>query len=768
MVAMLSSVLLAPLLTAIPSGAATQDIASTAVYFGVACPSANQCFGVGLNSSGLGAAATPLDPTTGEVSSGEVTRTFPNGDILFGVSCATATVCLGVGGVVNVVGAAVPLDPTTGGAAGGTNALPVSNTEFLEAVGCPSATQCLAIGVDDSGAAVAVSLDPTTGAVTSGQSVHSFATLQFNGVTCSSPTQCLVFGATELGTPTTWPFDPATGLPTALGQSIPGFGNINAVTCPSASECLGVGVAAQNGLGATVPLDPTTGAITSGGSVTDVGGMGDINSVACASASSCLLVGTSLDGTKGETVSIDPQTNVDQPFQFISGFSTIFDIKCATTTLCLGVGSSPDNTQGAVAVLDPTTGAEPATPGPYTPLTPVRICDTRPVSTFAPDNQCSGETVSAGGTRTIDVAGDFGVPANATAVVLNVTVVNPDAPSGGYLTVFPAGDAAPNASNINYVTGEAVPNLVEVGVGSSGMVSFFSSAQTDLIVDLEGYTSPTSLNGAGLYDPLSSPARICDTRAVSDFTSSNQCNGPGEATGTFLAGGTKNIQVTGEGGVPSTAPLPTAVVLNVTVVNPAAAGYVTIYPQGVTEPNASNVNYRAGQTTTNRVIVPLSSSGQITAASSESTDVVVDISGYYTATGGTGSQFTSEPAPVRICDSRSVTSYSPANQCTGHAITSGGTLNADGSGNVVVTGLAGVPSDATAVVINLTGISSTLSTFLTVYPQGTVPNSSDLNPAGRETRANLVVATLSPSGKFVIYNDTGSINVIVDVLGWYS
>ena len=87
---------------------------------------------------------------------------------------------------------------------------------------------------------------------------------------------------------------------------------------------------------------------------------------------------------------------------------------------------------------------------------------------------------------------------------------------------------------------------------------------------------------------------------------------------------------------------------------------------------------------------------------------------------------------------------------------------------VQVTGLAGIPSGAKAVVLNLTAVSPTAQTYLSVYPGPTKPLVSDINPAAGIRRANLVVATLSASGTITIYNFTGSLNVVVDVSGWYS
>lgn len=411
---------------------------------------------------------------------------------------------------------------------------------------------------------------------------------------------------------------------------------------------------------------------------------------------------------------------------------------------------------------------------PYSTLTPTRICDTRagnPSNLTAQTAQCNGgpgnpgSTLAAGSTKSITVAGQFNVPPSATAVVLNVTVVNPTAP--GFVTAFPAGAAVPLASNINYVSGQVVPNLVEVGVGTNGQVSFLSSSRTDLVVDVEGYASPAPAAGpgSGLYNPLPLPVRICDTRAgdpsMLDSVPVNQCNGTYNTGTTLGAGGTRNVQVTGISAIPSGA---IAAVLNVTDANPAAPGYLTVYPQGASAPTASNLNFGAGQVTGNRVIVPLSAGGGISVYSSARSDVIVDVSGYYSAAGisATGSQFNAELAPVRICDTRASAAH---NQCSGRTIAAGQTLT------VPVIGLAasGVPVGATAVVINLTGISPTQPTFLTVFAAPPRPAAtSDLNPAVQEVRANLVVATLSHNGTISIYNLGGNIDVVVDVLGWYS
>jgi hypothetical protein len=86
------------------------------------------------------------------------------------------------------------------------------------------------------------------------------------------------------------------------------------------------------------------------------------------------------------------------------------------------------------------------------------------------------------------VLGQGGVPLDAMAVVLNVTV---DQPEGtGFVTVFPCGGALPLASNVNYVAGQTVANAVTVTVGVLGRVCIHTSASTHLIVDTNAAFAP--------------------------------------------------------------------------------------------------------------------------------------------------------------------------------------------------------------------------------------------------------------------------------------
>jgi hypothetical protein len=417
-------------------------------------------------------------------------------------------------------------------------------------------------------------------------------------------------------------------------------------------------------------------------------------------------------------------------------------------------------------------------PGVYMPLNPVRVCDTRSGNGLSGDaSQCNGDTLGPGGTLTFDVAGEFGVPStNVTAVVLNVTTV--DSTSAGYFTLYPAGQSLSTTSDLNFSPGQTVPNLVEVGVGTDGAISLYSAARSDAVIDLQGYVTSTPQSGEGLYNALSSPARICDTRGSNasslsgDDTQCNTNTSQGSPDDVIGPSNPLTITVTGHGGVPSSGV--SAVVLNVTVTNPHGAGYVTVFPAGQSQPTASNVNYVSGQTAANRTIVPVNGSGQATLYAAADTDLIVDVSGYYTATGGTtGSEFTPELAPVRICDTRGSNASdlsNPYTQCNPE-ISAGSPDDPVGPGasdTIQAVGLGFIPSGANAVVTNLTAVSSSAFTYLAMYPQGAPPATSDLNPSGGGAMANLVVVTLTSAGSFDLFNAAGRTNVALDVEGWYS
>jgi len=199
------------------------------------------------------------------------------------------------------------------------------------------------------------------------------------------------------------------------------------------------------------------------------------------------------------------------------------------------------------------------------------------------------------------------------------------------------------------------------------------------------------------------------------------------------------------------------VVLNATVTNTTTPSFLTVYPTGASRPLASNLNWIGGQTVPNRVVVKVGTGGQVSFYNlAGNTDVVVDVNGYITDGTASGKAHFSL-SPSRILDTRNGTGgfSSP--------------IGPNGTISVNVAGQGGVPaSGAVAVVANVTVTSTTAASVLTVYPNLTVrPNASDLNWVPGWTRANLTVVMLGSDGKIAIHNGSGSVNVIVDVVGWF-
>jgi DNA-binding beta-propeller fold protein YncE len=370
----------------------------------------------------------------------------------------------------------------------------------------------------------------------------------------------------------------------------------------------------------------------------------------------------------------------------------------------------------------------------FVPVSPVRVLDTR-TGTGGYD-----APVGPGGTISLQVTGVDGVPASAvSAVVLNVTATDPTASS--YVTVYPDGQARPTASSLNFTAGETIPNLVTVPVGSDGAVDFYNnSGSTDLVADLEGYY--TTIGTDSLY-VAAGPSRVLDTR-----------NGTGAPQAPVGPGGTISLQITGMGTVPASEV--SAVVLNVTATDPTASSYVTVYPDGTTRPTASNLNFTPGETVPNLVTVAVGSDGAVDFYNnSGSTDLVADLEGYYT-TSGTGSSFV-PVSPVRLLDTRDGTGGYTA------PVGPGGTIG------LPVAGTDGLPaSGLTAAVLNVTATEPTASSYVTVYPDGiTRPVASNLNFTAGETVPNLVVVPVGADGQIDLYNNTGSVELVADLAGYF-
>ena len=385
--------------------------------------------------------------------------------------------------------------------------------------------------------------------------------------------------------------------------------------------------------------------------------------------------------------------------------------------------------------------SQPPRPGSFVPVAPTRLLDTR-VGSGAP-----AAPVPAHGTVHLQVQGRGGVPGTGVgAVVLNVTVTAPT--RAGYLTAYADGTSRPTASNLNFVGGQTVPNLVIARIGADGKVALTntSAGTTALIADIYGYYLAGTPTAQGSFAPVA-PTRLLDTRV-----------GSGAPAAPVPAHGTVHLQVQGRGGVPGTGV--GAVVLNVTVTAPTRAGYLTAYADGTSRPTASNLNFVGGQTVPNLVIARIGADGKValTNTSAGTTALIADIYGYYLAGTPTAQGFFAPVAPARLLDTR-VGSGAPAAPVPAH-----------GTVHLQVQGRGGVPGTGVgAVVLNVTVTAPTRAGYLTAYADGTSrPTASNLNFVGGQTVPNLVIARVGADGKVALTNTSaGTTALIADIYGYY-
>lgn len=284
-------------------------------------------------------------------------------------------------------------------------------------------------------------------------------------------------------------------------------------------------------------------------------------------------------------------------------------------------------------------------------------------------------------------------------------------------------------------------------------------------VDQRGVSRPQGIGcdaGAveavyGGFHPLA-PARIFDTR---------------DGQGTKLGPGESRLVVTAaRGGVPTHRVA--AVVANVTVTNPTEASHLSVFPGPAPlpsdpPPTVSSLNWPAGATIANLVTVGVGAGGFVVRNNSGSAHVIVDVAGWYddggadgpglgdpgsSPTGGAG--YVGLTTPVRVFDTRSGLGTTKAK------------IAAAGTRAVTVAGANGIPANAKAVVVNLTGVLPSTGTHLTVWPTGGgQPIASNLNLPAGAVAANQAVVPVGPDGRITVRNNTGTVDVIVDVVGWY-
>jgi spore germination protein YaaH len=374
----------------------------------------------------------------------------------------------------------------------------------------------------------------------------------------------------------------------------------------------------------------------------------------------------------------------------------------------------------------------------YTPMLPIRLIDTR--TGTGPTGK-----LSANVPHPFQVAGLVGVDATATAVTGNLTVVNET--SSGALYLGPYDRTKPTTSTINFKAGDVVGNGVTVALSATGGLSATymagSGNKLDIVFDVTGYFAPNDKGST--YHPIP-PARSVDSRVKFGAKSKLHANVP------------LDFQVTTLNNIPIGA---VAVTADLTVVNSTHSGAVYLGPTDVSKPLASTINFKRAQVIGNDLTVQLSDTGMLSAMylapNGNTTDFVLDITGFYTAD-TSGYRFV-PVTPARMLDTRSGTG-------------SGGKISANSPRPFQVDGRICVPLTATAITGNLAVVNETSSGAVYVGPvQVPKPTTSSINFRRGDVRANGITVMVggTPVGLAATFMAArgNKTDLVLDVTGYF-
>ncbi|MBS1828551.1 MAG: hypothetical protein JST93_24810 [Acidobacteria bacterium] len=359
----------------------------------------------------------------------------------------------------------------------------------------------------------------------------------------------------------------------------------------------------------------------------------------------------------------------------------------------------------------------------FVPLAPCRVADTR-----LADGSFGGPRLTAGQTRSFPIpASNCGIPPTAAAYSLNATVVPQSVLS--YLTLWPTGQSQPLVSTLNSFDGRIKANAAIVPAGNNGSISAYVTHATDLILDINGYFIDSA--GASFYPVL--PCRIADTRP----------------NATLVANQTRTVNI----GLAS-CPIPptaTAYSLNFTAVPQGPLGYLTTWPTGQPQPFVSTLNAPTGAVTANAAIVPAGANNSIDLFATNTTDVVIDINGYFAPPGGPNERVFQSVAPCRIADTRP------------NSILAAGETRAF---NIPASPCA-IPAGATAYSLNVTVVPTGPLSYLTLWPSNSArPLVSTLNAFDGAVTSNAAIVPASLTGTLSVYV-TNETHVILDINGYF-
>jgi uncharacterized repeat protein (TIGR01451 family) len=362
--------------------------------------------------------------------------------------------------------------------------------------------------------------------------------------------------------------------------------------------------------------------------------------------------------------------------------------------------------------------------GPGAALSRITVTDTLPAGVTFVSATGPGWSCSAAG-QTVTCTTDDDLAAGASSTITLVVAVPASALGSTLTNTASVSNSETDATSADR-TASAAATVVAPGAGGGGGNGGGSSGRLFTALD---------------------PVRVFDTR-------------PDQPQGSVAVvqqkyGGTNvlKVKIAGSSGVPAAGA--GAVSLNVTVVDPSAPGYVTVFPCGI-QPTVSSLNYVTGQTVPNAVIAPLSADGEVCFFSQSDTHLIADVNGWF----ATGAGFTALD-PSRVFDTRD-------GQPQGTVAVAQSKVGGANVLKVKFAGASGVPaSGAGAVSLNVTVVGPGGPGYVTVFPCGVQPTVSSLNYVTGQTVPNAVIAPLSADGEVCFFSQVDT-DLIADVNGWFA
>jgi hypothetical protein len=331
-----------------------------------------------------------------------------------------------------------------------------------------------------------------------------------------------------------------------------------------------------------------------------------------------------------------------------------------------------------------------------------------------------------------------------------------------YTATVSGGASTPPTGMVSFYTSSKVPFTVALGAGGTAMVTdaFATAGTFPITASYSGDSNNAGSASADIGQVIEAPAaqpplqffpvkpcRVVDTRIA-----------PGPLGGPALAGGqTRSFPIPQSAcGIPATAG---AYSVNVTVVPTVSLGYISVWPTGQPQPTVSLLNSVDGRVKANAAIIPAGTAGAISvfANARTSTNVIIDINGYFAPATASSLQFFPITA-CRVVDTRIAPGplggpYLPA--LTARAFP-------------VQRGNCGIPATAQAYSFNITAIPAGTLGFLTTWPTGQAqPGVSTLNDAKGTLTANAAIVPAGTGGSVSVYV-TNNADVLLDVNGYFA